>query len=715
MRAAMPQALLCLGNRCLGAQRHVAEGKTRSLFASRLFRSGWRNVREAGPQRLALTALLLVLAVLVGRFSWQTYFTDDAERALFDYRSYMLADAVEQDPRVVIVAYDDQTLINLQKRSPLDRGLLARALRNIDGMGARAIGIDILFDQPQAEDEELIATLRAMQTPVSIGYANTATNAQDIVYEQQAFLDGFMARLEGSNARPASIRLAAESRDVVRVWPDISPSLPPLLGRAMLASAGEPEARTFPGYEGAIRYRLPKLLDRPVFATLQIDAFANDELMAIPEVRQEFARQLEGAYILIGGDIIDYDRAQTPFSAYNPDTLASGAFDPRPPGIEIHATTIAQMLDGARLRQVSPFTLWAYAVLVVLCAGLTALMEIRSWRVVPLLLAQVAVFLGLPFWLMWRGTDTYGFPSVGPMLAWLLAFLAVTSAVRAASAVQRRFAQGALGKYLPASIAQEIIDKPELLQLGGTKAEIFVLFSDLEGFTKMSHAISPEMVAKLLNRYLDLLSEVVLEHGGILDKFVGDAVVAFWGAPIARPDDGERAAKCGFAIWQAGERFRAEVAAMDPNLPKVGKTRVGLHWGEAVVGNFGGENRIQYTALGDSMNTAARLESANKSLQSSVMASREFIERSGMDWWRPMGRVVLRGRAQPVDIFEPAPDFSKADREALTKAMDMLASNRDEALVLIGDVVRRNPADKALQNLLSRISELDGENAYVLD
>ena len=111
-----------------------------------------------------------------------------------------------------------------------------------------------------------------------------------------------------------------------------------------------------------------------------------------------------------------------------------------------------------------------------------------------------------------------------------------------------------------------------------------MLFSDLEGFTKMSHAIEPEMVAKLLNRYLDLLSQVVLDHGGVIDKFVGDAVVAFWGAPISRPDDGTRAAKAGYAIWQAGEAFRAEVAAMDPDLPRIGKTRVGLHFGEAVIG-----------------------------------------------------------------------------------------------------------------------------------
>lgn len=711
LQAGLPQASRAAGGiAAWGGMPPVAKGRTRSLLAS-----GWRNVREAGPRRLALTAALLLVAVLAGRLSWHTYFTDDAERALFDYRSYMLADAVEQDPRVVIIAYDDNTLIQLQKRSPLDRGLLARALRNIDGMGAKAIGIDILFDQPQAEDEDLIASLRAMQTPVSIGYANTATNAADIVYEQQQFLDGFLARLEGTRARPASVRLDSESRDVVRVWPTIERSLPPLMGRAMLQSAGEPAVRAFHGYQGSIRYRLPALLDRPVFATVQIDAFGNDELMAIPEVRQEFARQIEGAYVLIGGDITDYDRALTPFSAFNPDTLASGAFDPRPPGIEIHAATIAQMLDGARLQQVPGWVLWAYAVLVVLCAGLTALLEIRSLRVIPLVAVQLALFLGLPFLLLAQGVDTYGFPAVGPVLAWLLAFLAVTSAVRAASAVQRRFAQGALGKYLPASIAQEIIDKPELLQLGGSKADIFVLFSDLEGFTKMSHAISPEMVARLLNRYLDLLSEVVLAHGGILDKFVGDAVVAFWGAPIARPDDGERAARCGYAIWQAGEAFRAEVAAMDPTLPRIGKTRVGLHWGEAVVGNFGGENRIQYTALGDSMNTAARLESANKPLQSSVMASREFVERSGLDWWRPMGRVVLRGRAQPVDIFEPAPDFSKPDRDDLFKALAMLATDREQALAMIEDVVRRNPADKALQNLLNRCRELDGEGAYVLD
>ncbi|MEO5706146.1 MAG: adenylate/guanylate cyclase domain-containing protein [Alteraurantiacibacter sp.] len=669
----------------------MAGGKTRSLFSI-----GWRNVREAGWQRLALTALLLGLALLVGRFSWGLPVLGDAEARLFDSRAYELAERVEQDPRVVMVVYDDDTLIGLRKRSPLDRRVLANALRQLDGMGAKAIGIDILFDQPQDEDEELIAALRAMRTPTSVAYAQFATNENSINWAQQQYLDAFIARLDGSRAHPASVRLD-EGVGPVRKWPAILPGLPPLLGRAMLEDAGQADA-TLPGYTGMARYRLEAVEDVTMYPEFKIEH--------IPELADAIHGAIEGSYVLIGGDLTDIDRVLTPMTATTDTDI---------PGLEFHAVTISQMLDNDRPRTIPAWVVWLWVLLAVLAAGLTALTELKGWRVVPVLAVQLVLLLGLPYLLHWQGFDTLGFPSFGPVIGWLLAFVAVTSAVRAASAVQRKFAQGALGKYLPASIAQEIIDKPELLQLGGAKAEIFVMFSDLEGFTKMSHAISPEMVAKLLNRYLDTLSEVVLAHGGILDKFVGDAVVAFWGAPIARPDDGTRAAQCGYAVWQAGEAFRAEVAAMDASLPPIGKTRVGLHWGEAVVGNFGGENRIQYTALGDSMNTAARLESANKALASAVMASHEFASRSGLDWWRPMGRVVLRGRARPVDIFEPAPDFSKSDRDLLAKALAMLASDRPQALALIADVAARNPADKALLNLLSRCNELDEEGAYVLD
>jgi adenylate cyclase len=200
----------------------------------------------------------------------------------------------------------------------------------------------------------------------------------------------------------------------------------------------------------------------------------------------------------------------------------------------------------------------------------------------------------------------------------------------------------------------------------------------------------------------------------VLDKFVGDAVVAFWGAPIARDDDAQRAAKASYALWQAGEEFRAEVARMDPALPPIGRTRVGLHFGDAVVGNFGGENRIQYTALGDSMNTAARLEGANKMLETRILASREVVERSGLDWWRPMGRVVLRGRAKPVEVFDIAADWSAEDRKALGHALALAETHPEAAGEKINALAKRYPADTAVTNLLRRTQQLNEEGAYVL-
>ena len=676
---------------------------------SNIFARGWRNIREAGTYRLALTALLLVAALLLARFSWtypsvegeqrSTPITSEAEQALYDWRVYAFAEQVAQDERILLIVYNDQTLINARKRSPLDRRLLANALRNIDAMGAKAIGIDILFDQPQDEDNELVAALRAMETPVAVGFAETSVNVDDIKYEQQEFLRTFLSRLEGSRARPASIALD-NAFGVTRAWPKATPGLPPALGRAMLIAAGD-GAKSMQGYDGAIRYRLP-LFDKtedsqPIYTSITIDNFAD------PEIASAMAPVVAGRYVLIGGDIVDYDRVETPISSFTGDM--------RPPGIEVHAEMIAQMLDGARLPRPLPIALWALAFAMVASAALTALLELRSWRLYLVLGVQALLLLGLPFMLHARGVDTYGLPAAGWLLGWIVAFTAVTSSARASTAVQRQFAQGALGKYLPREMAQEIIEHPERLALHGEKKDIFVLFSDLEGFTKMSHALPPEMVAKLLNRYLDMLSQVVLDHGGVIDKFVGDAVVAFWGAPIARPDDGERAARAGYAIWQAGEAFRKSV---DPNLPPIGKTRVGLHWGEAVIGNFGGKSRIQYTALGDSMNTAARLEAANKALYSSVMASRELAERSGLDWWRPMGRVVLRGRSKPVDLFEPAPDFPAEDRAALFQAMILVEKDRTAALEVIRAVAEKHPDDAALANLVERTERLTTHHAFVL-
>jgi adenylate cyclase len=650
-----------------------------------------RVFRQLGPARLLMTLTLLSVALLAARFSWDVILIGDGERALYDLRETYLAPKVDQDPRIAKVVYNDDTLIETRKRSPLDRSILARALTNIDNMGAKAVGIDILIDQPQDEDTQIVAALRAMKTPTFVAYANNETNEDNIKQRQQQFLDDFIQSLNGTNAHPASIRVETDIDNVVRSWPVIQPGLPAILSRAMV-----PDNKSLENYTGSIAYRTTKFDDRPVFLSLPIDLLAN------PDLAPSFAEQIKGKYILIGGDIVDVDQFETPLRLQTAQSMI---------GLDVHAHMLAQLLDSKRLTAISLGGIWAVAILVVIAGGLTSLL-VGGVKTASLIILQIAFFGGLPIFLHLQGYDTQKLPAFGWMVGWSIAFAAIEMAAREVGSEQRKFAQSALGKYLPRDIAQEILDEPGRLALHGEKREIFVVFTDLEGFTKMSHQIEPEMVATLLNGYLDQMCSVILKYGGTIDKFVGDATVSFWGAPISRPDDGERAANAAYELWQVGESFRKNIPE---GLPSVGKTRVGLHFGEAVVGNFGGEGRIQYTALGDSMNTASRLENANKQTKTGMIASREAVDRSGLDWWRPLGSVTLRGRALPVEIYEPCPDAAPGDNQKLADILRLAESDREGAIAGLVAFVQSRPDDLALQNLLYRLNNLEPGGYYALD
>jgi adenylate cyclase len=487
---------------------------------------------------------------------------------------------------------------------------------------------------------------------------------------------------------------------VARHWPRQYAGLPSLLAVAVSSAGGDPDPR-FATYTGPIRYRVPLSSDRPVFDKLPID------LLADPASATLVGDVIKGRYVLIGGDFSDFDQFDTPFSRTgNPVTGET-----RTIGVEVHASMLAQLLDGRLPAAVDGWARWLAAAIAVLGGVATALYAGRGAIVVLLVIVQLLAFLATPFGLESAGVDTLGLPSAGWIAGWLLAYTAVTAAMRAIGAKQREFAQGALGKYLPRSVAAEIMRNPERLSLHGEKREMFCVFSDLEGFTKLSHGLAPESVALLLNDYLDRLSAVVLENGGTLDKFVGDAVVAFWGAPIAYPDDGERAMRAANAMYLVGEDFRRE--ARD-GVPPIGKTRVGVHFGEAVVGNFGGEGRIQYTALGDAMNTAARLEAANKSLGTSVLASREAVERCGLDWFRAMGKVTLRGRSTPVDVFEMVPAIDAEHRSVVNALVEAHAAGDSSLMQRLTAKLREVGQDGALGNLLERLRVTVKGESYVL-
>jgi adenylate cyclase len=658
---------------------------------ARLSKRIGRIVAQVGTPRLVVSALLLVLGLVFARYSWAVPLVADAERALYDLRLMLTAEHVDQDPRIVLVTYTDDTLINTQVRSPLDRRILADALKTLDGMGAKGIAIDVIVDQPTPNDDYLVAAFRGLRTPTYLAFTSARTNANFISDRQEEFLRDFQGRIATSAVKPMNIELDTDQDRVVRQWPDQPASLPPLLARAVSGATDD-----FRDYRGGIRFRLPASEDRPVFAKLPIDLFATPELAAA------LADQVRGRYVLIGGDILDLDQFETPAKRITGQTMI---------GLEVHAHMLAQLLDRAKMAALGPWAIWAVALLVVVAGALSALIDIAPWKVILVIFAQLVFFVLLPFYLQAKGADTRDLPAFGWGMGWILAYSAVGSAARAVGSEQRRFAQSALGKYLPSDIANEIMRDPDRLALHGEAAEIFVVFTDLEGFTKLSHAIPASTVAFLLNSYLDTLSEVVLRHGGTIDKFVGDAVVAFWGAPISRPDDGERAARAAWAMYEAGEAFRKSVPS---NVPPVGRTRVGLHWGEAVVGNFGGEGRIQYTALGDSMNTAARLEAANKGLDTRVLASKAAVERSGLDWWRPMGRVTLRGRATPVKVYEPVPDATAEERARLAELLERFDGGDAAALDELEEIAAARPEDAALRNLVGRLREIEPGGSYVL-
>ena len=675
----------------------MAESTVRSAWEPKLR----RNLRQIGWARLAATLLLLAAALYVARYGWHVPLASDAERALYDTRFKTTADVIaEPSERISLVVYNDATLEGLRKRSPLDRAMLARALTALNRMEPRAIGIDILIDQPQDEDEELIRAFRGMRVPTWLAFATHEHNPAQIEPWQEQFQRALFRRIGPGEVRPASILMEPDLADgVMRRWTRARAGLPPSLANAMAD-----RNPAFRGHAGSIDFRLPAEGDR--FPKISIETLAQLESDEVPpEVRPilaaAFAEQIAGRYVLIGGDINDLDDFETPMTRFGMGWMK---------GLEVHAQMLDQQLDGRMPTPPPPWNLWLAALLAVGAGALTSLIE-RGWRLGIALVLQFALIGGLPFLLQQLDVETLGLPAFGWFAGWLLAFVGVGAAARAVGSEQRRFAQSALGKYLPPDVAREIMRDPDRLALHGERMPVYALFTDLEGFTKLSHAVSPEQLSALLNRYLDQMSEIVLAHGGTIDKFVGDAVVALWGAPIARPDDADRALKAAIAMYEGGNLF-AEGAG--PDLPPIGVTRVGLHHGEAVVGNFGGEGRIQYTALGDAMNTAARLESANKQLKTTALVSSKAKAGATLDVFRPMGRIVVSGRATPVEVWEPAPAMDGELRARLNALWLRFDGGDREALVQLQAIADAHKTDAALGLFVYRIGEAGPGGHYVL-
>jgi adenylate cyclase len=219
-------------------------------------------------------------------------------------------------------------------------------------------------------------------------------------------------------------------------------------------------------------------------------------------------------------------------------------------------------------------------------------------------------------------------------------------------------AHASLSRYFSPNLAERLACDAEEMDLGGQRREIATLFTDVTSFTTLVEMLDPEVLNTLLNDYLTGMTEVVFAHDGTVAKIVGDALHVLFGAPGEQPDHATRSVMCSLALDAFARGFRQ--LWNDRGVP-LGATRIGVHAGPAIVGNFGGSRFFEYTAYGDTINVAARLESANKQLGTSICVSASVAARVEGFLGRPIGDLVVKGRSEPIRALEPMTDIAYAD------------------------------------------------------
>ena len=279
---------------------------------------------------------------------------------------------------------------------------------------------------------------------------------------------------------------------------------------------------------------------------------------------------------------------------------------------------------------------------------------------------------------------------------------------------QKQFIKQAFSRFLSPSVVDQLVDDPSKLSLGGERLDITCVFTDLAGFTSLIESNEPAAVLPVLNRYLDGLCRVFLEHNGTIDKIVGDALHGFFGAPLKQPDHASRAMRCALALNDYARSFQTQA---DATALGFGSTRIGVHSGLAVVGNFGGDSFFDYTAHGDVINTAARMESANKHLGTTICVSGDTASRCPEIAFRPIGQLLLKGKAQSIEAFEPLGEENAQSPEIASylDAYQLMEKDDKNALLAFTDLANRFPDDPLVVLHVHRLAQGQKGTLVVLD
>ncbi len=362
-------------------------------------------------------------------------------------------------------------------------------------------------------------------------------------------------------------------------------------------------------------------------------------LPAVEVLRGEHAGRIKDSYVLIGASAAGlFDVHATPYSSIYP-------------GVEVQATIIDNLLNGDPFFY-DIFTEIGITYSLILAGGiLLSIMLAYMGAIAGGLLGLALIMVTIVVDYQWFFLNNRLIGITYPLLVLVTVFMVETLFNYFAEYRRKSFIRDAFGHYVPPAVISEIIREPGKLSLAGEQREVTILFSDIRDFTSISEHMDSQQLGFFMNSYLTAMSDIIMSHRGLVDKYIGDAVMAFWGAPL---NDGEHvvnAVRAALAMQQKLDRMQTEFAQR--GLPAI-ETGIGINTGTVSVGNFGSQRRFDYTVIGDDVNLASRLEGLNKPYGTRIIISGYTRNLLGPNFFcRPIDLVRVKGKEQPVEIFEP--------------------------------------------------------------
>ena len=632
---------------------------------------------KKGFTGLGLGLIACALALLL----WHQGALTGFEHATWQWRVAHFARPVPATSQLRIIALDQKSLDWGRKENglswPWPRQAYATVLAFCKRAGVRAVAFDMLFSEPSlhgvADDEALAQAMRE-NGPVVLSYTLAPPGEVTAAGEPRPpvlTISGFTQWLAKSQAvvPPQAVtmpvpELAASAAMLANI--SNRPDPDGVFRRAPLFVnlAGQPVpslalAAYLAGAPGPVPLSLGKnqlqvgALAVPLDAAGQAILNFRGPSRTVPTV--SLAAVVQSELQLEAGEAPVIDPSEFKDAYVFLGMTAPGLYDLRAvpidgvyPGVEVHATMLDNLLSQDFLRD-SP--VWLAAALTLLFGVLAAVVILfcrNAWQSS----LSFALLLPLPFA---AGFIAYGqgvwLPVAVQATAVLLALISGVVFNFATEGRKKRYIKRAFSQYLHPTVIDQLVANPERLRLGGEKRELSIFFSDLAGFTTMSERLDPERLTLLLNEYLSAMTDIILESGGTIDKYEGDAIIAFWNAPLAQNDHASRAVQTALRCQERLAQLRPDFKA------RFGSElfmRIGINTGPVVVGNLGSAQRFDYSILGDNANVAARLEGVNKEFDTAILISEACRNQlpAGIQV-REIARVGVVGRKEPITVFEP--------------------------------------------------------------